>query len=125
MDGIVPILPLRLNFILNCEDFFNRIESFPGPFTVIDLGCGPYAIISQLVKKLNGWKSICVEQSDISKNLAKVNLKKSGLDGITFMEADKGNILPSFKVATGQKRPAPTDYVIICNPPWFKKGFHF
>jgi len=48
--GIVPILPLRINFLLYTRDFINSLRGeLPTEKPVlIDLGCGPVAIVSVL-----------------------------------------------------------------------------
>ena len=61
-QGIVPILPLRINFLLYVRDYINQLFpnnkrndtdngsdlSFMSNITLIDLGCGPAAIFTIL-----------------------------------------------------------------------------
>lgn len=119
-DGIVPVLPLRINFLNYAHDFINRI-TLKEPFTLIDLGCGPYAIIAQLAKQLFGWKAVCIEHSERSRTAAERNVRKNGDDAsITFSNESDTTLLPTFKSpAIGEKRAAPPHYVVMCNPPWF------
>ena len=47
---LVPVLPLRINFVLYIRDFISSLampETQAHP-TLIDLGCGPIAIVSVL-----------------------------------------------------------------------------
>ena len=54
--GIVPILPLRINFLLYTKDYLNQLlknskdhkDNFNEKITMIDLGCGPAAIFTIL-----------------------------------------------------------------------------
>ena len=51
--GIVPILPLRINFLLYTKDYLMKIskghkDDFNDKITMIDLGCGPAAIFTVL-----------------------------------------------------------------------------
>jgi len=54
--GIVPILPLRINFLLYTKDYLNQLLKTPKDhkynlneeITMIDLGCGPAAIFTVL-----------------------------------------------------------------------------
>ena len=54
--GIVPILPLRINFLLYTKDYLNQLlkisndhkDNWNEKITMIDLGCGPAAIFTVL-----------------------------------------------------------------------------
>lgn len=54
--GIVPILPLRINFLLYTKDYLNQLmaiskdhkDNLNEKITMIDLGCGPAAIFTVL-----------------------------------------------------------------------------
>ena len=47
--GLVPVLPLRINFMLYMNDFVKSLKLSPNFVpTLVDLGCGPVAIFSVL-----------------------------------------------------------------------------
>ena len=50
--GLIPILPLRINFLLYCRDFIESLSLCNKPISIIDFGCGPCAIFSVLGKTL-------------------------------------------------------------------------
>jgi len=108
----VPILPLRINFLLYTRDFINSLRGeLPTEKPVlIDLGCGPVAIVSVLAHRLFAWRSLPIEPNACSAQLARQNLIDNGI-GLSVVESDQ---LPSARELEGD-----TAYVVVCNPPWF------
>lgn len=114
---LVPVLPLRLNFLHLVSDFISRITK--ESFELVDVGCGPYAILSILALKLFGWKSRGYELVENSRNNAqKIVLFNELSNDIKILSSGcLGSSHTNGQI--GEKRKIEESYVIICNPPWF------
>ena len=93
--AIVPILPLRLNFLHYSADFVAKI-ALCVDFRAIDLGCGPYAIMAMLSHKIFAWRGICIESDPESRNLARQNIAANFDSGIEMIvhEPSPDRLLP-------------------------------
>ena len=114
---LVPVLPLRLNFLHLVSDFISRITN--ERFELVDVGCGPYAILSILALKLFGWRSRGYELVENSRRNAEniVNFNELSKDIKILSSECLGSSHKNGQI--GEKRKIEESYVVICNPPWF------
>ena len=114
---IVPVLPLRLNFLHLVSDFVERFTQ--EKFELFDVGCGPYAILSLLALKLFKWRSSAFEPVKKSQENARKTVEQNGLvSEINVLDTDSlSKSHNNGKV--GEKRKIYGNYVLLCNPPWF------
>jgi len=92
--------------------------------TFIDLGCGPYAIMAMLSRKIFAWRGVCIESDAESRELARQNLAANFDSGIEMIlhEPSPDRLLPCLETngaKCGDKRIGEANYVLLCNPPWF------
>ncbi|XP_044015193.1 U6 small nuclear RNA (adenine-(43)-N(6))-methyltransferase, partial [Aphidius gifuensis] len=118
-DKLIPVLPLRLNYIHWIEDLLEH-ANVKNNIVGIDIGTGAICIYPILCSKLFGWKMIGTEIDETSVSSAINNVKKNNLDNLITVEHADHNIILNKSLIDNNNN---NSYLFtMCNPPFFNNN---
>ncbi|XP_043273170.1 U6 small nuclear RNA (adenine-(43)-N(6))-methyltransferase [Venturia canescens] len=113
-EKLVPVMPLRLNYVLWIEDLLTYAK-FTDEIHGVDIGTGAVSIYPLLCSKMYGWKMTGTEINETSVLSAKNNVAKNGQTNLikVMHVKDDSSLL-------NEALEESVEYTFtMCNPPFF------